>query len=324
MPLDAPLQHLPAVRLGETLERAVRNGNPIRMEHWKRPLQEGTVARIYLGQAFCGHRPGAGGTHPLPLHAPARRLPPLDDKRGRNIRDEMLYAQGGRERTRPVALGTFDGVHLGHQTVLEVAQTIALCEGMTPCALSFCSTRSSVVGAGAPPLLTLPAEKALLAARSGLEEMALLPFTRDFAALPARDFARLLVEKYRARHVVVGENYTFGAGGAGDVDLLDRLSKALGFVLHVVPKVRVSGMDVSSTAIRSLLAAGDVRRAAALLGRAYSIGGPIVHGRRIGHRMGFPTVNVALPKGKLCPSTACTSAMSTSRARAAGPCSTWA
>ena len=200
-----------------------------------------------------------------------------------------------------VALGTFDGVHLGHQTVLEVAQTIALCEGMTPCALSFLQHPLSVVGAGAPPLLTLPAEKALLAARSGLEEMALLPFTRDFAALPAEDFARLLVEKYRARHVVGGETYTFGAGGAGDVDLLDRLSKALGFVLHVVPKVRVSGMDVSSTAIRSLLAAGDVRRAAALLGRAYSIGGPIVHGRRIGHRMGFPTVNVALPAGKLLP-----------------------
>ena len=134
-----------------------------------------------------------------------------------------------------VALGTFDGVHLGHQTVLEVAQTIALCEGMTPCALSFLQHPLSVVGAGAPPLLTLPAEKALLAARSGLEEMALLPFTRDFAALPAEVFARLLVEKYRARHVVVGENYTFGAGGAGDVDLLDRLSKALGFVLHVVP-----------------------------------------------------------------------------------------
>ena len=84
-----------------------------------------------------------------------------------------------------VALGTFDGVHLGHQTVLEVAQTIALCEGMTPCALSFLQHPLSVVGAGAPPLLTLPAEKALLAARSGLEEMALLPFTRDFAALPA-------------------------------------------------------------------------------------------------------------------------------------------
>ena len=84
-----------------------------------------------------------------------------------------------------IALGTFDGVHLGHQTVLEVAQTIALCEGLTPCALSFLNHPLSVVGAGAPPLLTLPAEKALLAARCGLEALVLLPFTRELAALPA-------------------------------------------------------------------------------------------------------------------------------------------
>ena len=200
-----------------------------------------------------------------------------------------------------VALGTFDGVHLGHQAVLEVTQTIALCEGLTPCAVSFLNHPLGVVGAGAPPLLTLPAEKALLAAHCGIEEMSLLPFTRKLAALPAQDFVRLLVEKYRARHIVVGENHTFGAGGAGNVNLLARLSKEWGFVLHVVPKVRVSGMDVSSTAIRSLLLEGDVRRATALLGRAYSIGGPIVHGRRIGHRMGFPTVNVALAPGKLLP-----------------------
>ncbi len=200
-----------------------------------------------------------------------------------------------------IALGTFDGVHLGHQTVLEVAQTIALCEGLTPCALSFLNHPLSVVGAGAPPLLTLPAEKALLAARCGLEALVLLPFTRELAALPAADFARLLARSYGARHIVVGENYTFGAGGAGDVALLSRLSGELGFVLHVVPKVRVSGLDVSSTAIRGLLQQGDVRTAAALLGRAYSIGGPIVHGRRIGHRMGFPTVNIALPAGKLLP-----------------------
>ena len=200
-----------------------------------------------------------------------------------------------------IALGTFDGVHLGHQTVLEVAQTIALCEGLTPCALSFLNHPLSVVGAGAPPLLTLPAEKALLAARCGLEALVLLPFTRELAALPAADFARLLARSYGARHIVVGENYTFGAGGAGDVALLSRLSGELGFALHVVPKVRVSGLDVSSTAIRGLLQQGDVRTAAALLGRAYSIGGPIVHGRRIGHRMGFPTVNIALPAGKLLP-----------------------
>lgn len=200
-----------------------------------------------------------------------------------------------------VALGTFDGVHLGHQTVLEVTQTIALCEGLTACAVSFLNHPLSVVGAGAPPLLTLPAEKALLASRCGIQQLALLPFTHALADMPPEDFVDMLMRDYGARHLVVGENYTFGAHGAGNVERLDALSRQKGFVLHVVPKVQISGMDVSSTNIRNLLVQGDVRRASALLGRAYTIGGPVVHGRRIGHRMGFPTINIALAPGKLLP-----------------------
>lgn len=207
----------------------------------------------------------------------------------------------GGDAERVVALGTFDGVHLGHQAVLEVAQTIAMCEGMTSCAVTFQNHPLSVVGTGAPPLLTLPGERALLAAHCGLNEMRMLRFTREFAAQEPRDYVRMLTEKLHARHIVVGENHTFGAYGAGNIALLDEWSRDLGYVLHVVPKVRVAGMDVSSTAIRALLQAGDVRRAAVLLGRAYSIGGPIVHGRRIGHRMGFPTINVDIPQGKLLP-----------------------
>jgi riboflavin kinase/FMN adenylyltransferase len=211
------------------------------------------------------------------------------------------YTRACGQTDKAVALGTFDGVHLGHQTVMEVTQTIALIEGLTPCAMSFLNHPLSVVGNGAPPLLTLPVEKALLAARCGIEEMLLLPFDRALADLPAEDFVERLVVRCRARHIVVGENYSFGAGGAGDVALLSRLSKKMGFVLHVAPKLGVSGMDVSSTNIRRLLLQGDVRRAAALLGRAYTIGGPVVHGRRVGHSLGFPTINIGLPAGKLLP-----------------------
>lgn len=206
------------------------------------------------------------------------------------------------ERTpRVVALGMFDGVHLGHQTVLEVAQTIAMCEHIPNCAVSFLQHPMQVIGEGAPPLLTLPAEKALLVSRYCLDEMALLPFTKQFAALPAQDFVQLLTQQMGAQHIVVGDNHTFGAGGAGNIQLLHRLCKTMGFVLHVVPKVRVSNMDVSSTSIRNFLCDGDVRRATALMGRAYSIGGVIEHGRRIGHKMGFPTINIRIPKGKLLP-----------------------
>lgn len=211
------------------------------------------------------------------------------------------YTDHAGDAEKVVALGTFDGVHLGHQTVLEVAHTIALCEGLSACAVTFLNHPLSVVGAGAPPLLTLPAEKALLASRCGIDEMVMLPFNKAFAAMPPEAFVCMLVEKYHAKHIVVGENYTFGAKGAGNIALLDQLSDQMGFVLHVAPKVRIAGMDVSSTNIRGLLIQGDVRRAAALLGRAYTIGGPIVHGRRIGHKMGFPTINVAIPKGKLLP-----------------------
>lgn len=204
-------------------------------------------------------------------------------------------------RERVIALGTFDGVHLGHQAVLEVATVIAMCEKMAPCALSFLNHPLSVVGAGAPPLLTLPAEKALLVSRSLIDELILLPFTRRLSGLAPEEFIRGLVGPGGARHIVVGDNYTFGAGGAGNVELLDKLSREMGYTLHVVPKVSISGMDVSSTRIRELLLAGDVRTAAALLGRAYTIGGPVVHGNHIGHEMGFPTINIDIPQGKLLP-----------------------
>ena len=185
--------------------------------------------------------------------------------------------------------------------MLEVASVIAMCEKMAPCALSFLNHPLSVVGAGAPPLLTLPAEKALLVSHSLIDELILLPFTRRLSGLAPEEFIRGLVGPGGARHIVVGDNYTFGAGGAGNVELLDKLSREMGYTLHVVPKVSISGMDVSSTRIRELLLAGDVRTAAALLGRAYTIGGPVVHGNHIGHEMGFPTINIDIPQGKLLP-----------------------
>ena len=133
----------------------------------------------------------------------------------------------GGDAMRVVALGTFDGVHLGHQAVLEVAQTIAMCEKMTSCAVTFLNHPLSVVGAGAPPLLTLPGEKALLAAHCGLNELRMLRFTKEFAAQEPEEYVRMLVDRLHARHIVVGENHTFGARGSGDIALLDALSPFL-------------------------------------------------------------------------------------------------
>ena len=211
------------------------------------------------------------------------------------------YTNGLDREDKVVALGTFDGVHLGHQEVLEVAATLGMLDGIKSVALSFLNHPMTVIGGETPPLLTLPAEKALLVSRCGVTEMKLLPFTKALSLLPAEDFVTALVRDYGARRIVVGDNYTFGAKGKGDIALLDQLSREYGFVLHVVPKLSVGGVDVSSTRIREALRAGDVRLSSMLLGRAYSIGGAIVHGRRIGHKMGFPTINVKLPQGKLLP-----------------------
>ena len=211
------------------------------------------------------------------------------------------YTNALDREDKVVALGTFDGVHLGHQEVLEVAATLGMLEGIKSVGLSFLNHPLSVIGGETPPLLTLPAEKALLASKCGVTEMKLLPFTKALSQLSPEGFVEALVRDFGAKHLVVGDNYTFGAKGAGDIALLDKLSREMGFVLHVVPKLSVGGVDVSSTRIREALTEGDVRLAALLLGRAYSIGGAIVHGRRIGHEMGFPTINVKLPKGKILP-----------------------
>ena len=184
-------------------------------------------------------------------------------------------------RPRKVAVGTFDGVHLGHREVIRGNDTV----------LTFDPHPLSVVAPQAvPKLLDSPAIKRDLIAGLGVEELVTIPFDREFASKSADEFVEeVLVERLGATHVSVGENFRFGKAAKGDIALLESHSE---FETRVVPLVEVEKETVSSTHIRGLVAAGDVERAARFLGAPFMLEGEVVSGDKRGRELGFPTANI--------------------------------
>ena len=184
-------------------------------------------------------------------------------------------------RPRKVAVGTFDGVHLGHREVIRGNDTV----------LTFDPHPLSVVAPQAvPKLLDSPAIKRDLIAGLGVEELVTIPFDREFASKSADEFVEeVLVERLGATHVSVGENFRFGKAAKGDIALLQSHSE---FETRVVPLVEVEKETVSSTHIRGLVAAGEVERAARFLGAPFMLEGEVVSGDRRGRELGFPTANI--------------------------------
>jgi riboflavin kinase/FMN adenylyltransferase len=184
-------------------------------------------------------------------------------------------------RPRKVAVGTFDGVHLGHREVIHGNDTV----------LTFDPHPLSVVAPQAlPKLLDSPAIKRDLIAGMGVDELVSIPFDREFASKSAEEFVEeVLVAKLGATHVSVGENFRFGRGAKGDAGLLRSRPE---FETRVVPLVEVENETVSSTHIRGLVAAGEVERAADFLGAPFMLEGEVVSGDRVGRKLGFPTANI--------------------------------
>jgi riboflavin kinase/FMN adenylyltransferase len=184
-------------------------------------------------------------------------------------------------RPRNVAIGTFDGVHLGHQAVIEGADTV----------LTFDPHPLEVLHPAATPKLIMPFNvKRDVIEGLGVQELVVIPFDRDFAGRSAEDFVEhVLLEKLDAKQVSVGENFRFGAKAKGDPAMLESRSE---FGARVVPLVEVDGETVSSTRIRALVAAGEMEAARRCLGAPFMVEGEVVTGDQRGRELGFPTANI--------------------------------
>jgi len=203
----------------------------------------------------------------------------------------------GADRGAVLAIGNFDGLHLGHQTVLAEARARARAAGARFAVLTFEPHPRSVFQPGTAPFRLTPfRDKARLMAALGVELLVAHRFDMGFAQKSAEDFVReLLVEGLGVRHVVVGYDFVFGNKRRGTVALLRDQGAAHGFSVNVVdPVANPSGAVYASTSIREHLAAGRPREAAALLGRPWEISGHVRMGDRLGRTIGFPTANLGL------------------------------
>ncbi|MFZ5447974.1 MAG: bifunctional riboflavin kinase/FAD synthetase [Thermodesulfobacteriota bacterium] len=195
-------------------------------------------------------------------------------------------------------IGNFDGVHLGHQAILDRVRRRASELGGKAVAITFNPHPVKVLRPEVNlPLLTTQDQKLKLLAAAGLDAVVVLPFSREFAALSARDFVRqYFCERLRAREVVVGHDYCFGRGREGNIDLLKEMGAVHGFTVQVVWAVEVQGAVVSSSLIRAMLRLGKVTEAGRLLGRPYEVAGRVVQGKGRGAKLlGVPTANLLTP-----------------------------
>jgi riboflavin kinase/FMN adenylyltransferase len=217
----------------------------------------------------------------------------------RPLAPKLLVTRGLAPRgLRPAAvtIGNFDGVHRGHQAMLARVIEVARSRGLAASVLTFePHPRELFAPAAAPTRLTSLREKLELLAAHGVDHVHVQRFSRAFAALAPEAFVeRALVGLAAARWVLVGEDFRYGAKRAGDLASLAAAAARHGFELETMPTVANGGVRVSSSAVRDALARGDLKYAAELLGRPYSISGRVVHGEKLGRALGYATANVQL------------------------------
>jgi riboflavin kinase / FMN adenylyltransferase len=203
-----------------------------------------------------------------------------------------------------VALGNFDGVHLGHRELLERLRQMAARHGAPALAVTFHPHPAEVL-ANKQPRRLMPIEdriKALHAA--GVDAVWVVPFTRELATVSAEQYLEeTLLGQLKMCGFVAGPDTRFGARRAGGADLLREYARRVGFDLAVLEPFELNGERVSSTAIRTLLEAGDMARVAAWLGHPYRLKGKVVHGMKVGRKLGFPTANLEVGRDILIPAT---------------------
>jgi len=189
-----------------------------------------------------------------------------------------------------LALGVFDGVHLGHQQIVK--RTVELAERGCSCLMTFHPHPGDVLGKTGPEFLTTVEQKTEILSQCSLGALIVEPFTPDLASTQHERFIERLVARVSPENIVVGRNFRYGRSAGGDVSTLVACADRLGFRVSVVEPVTLDGMVVSSTAIRSLLRKGDLQTANRMIGRSHSVRGRVVTGDGRGRSLGFPTANV--------------------------------
>ncbi len=200
-----------------------------------------------------------------------------------NVKSVSELAEHG-VREIVLAIGDFDGVHLGHQRILSELKTLCREEDASPVALTFNPHPREILKTGVPLTLLFPPEKKFgLMLRYGVEALVTIQFTRDFASLTAEDFMKkhLLVHGINLKGICVGSDWRFGAGGTGNAELLRHFAREYHFKFRPVQELSIDGELISSTAIRRAVASGDLEKATRFLGRPYSLSGTVIPGNQI-------------------------------------------
>lgn len=204
-------------------------------------------------------------------------------------------------RGTAVAIGKFDGVHVGHRRLLE--EILAQKEkGLAACVFTFNPTPAVLFGLSDGKELTTREEKRSLFERMGVDILIEFPLSRETAAISPESFVTdILAGRMRTKFLAAGSDLSFGSRGAGNAALLKKMGPEYGFGVRTIDKISVDGTEVSSTCIRKMIEGGQVDAAVKMLGMPYIIRGRVVHGNRIGRTMGFPTVNLLPAENKLLP-----------------------
>ena len=205
------------------------------------------------------------------------------------------------DKETAVALGKFDGIHIGHRRLLEEILEKKR-EGLCACVFTFDPAPAVLFGLSDGKELTTKEEKRMLFKRMGVDLLIEFPMNHQTAATPPEAFAReILAERMQARFLAAGSDLSFGAGGAGNASLLKKLGSQLGFQVRIIDKVYLEGKEISSTYVRSCVEAGDMEQAEKLLGMPYPVMGTVVKGNQLGRTLGFPTLNLLPESSKLLP-----------------------
>ena len=207
------------------------------------------------------------------------------------------------EKKRVIALGFFDGVHLGHAALMNKAVEVGSDSDFTPSVLTFDTHPVSLVFGQSVPLINSNEDRAgIIERKFGIRDIIILKFDQKTASLKWTEFIRLLFSKYNACHLVAGQDFRFGSGGGGDSEKLRAECKRLGLGCDIIPEVSLDGVAVRSTAIRVQLLKGELEKANRFLGHPHVLTGFVRRGQQLGSKLGYPTANICFEKDVLSPS----------------------